>query len=229
MNLVFDIETCPLPEETVLERCPEPKIPKNIKDPEKIQARVDGHKQEVMDRACLDAMLCRVAAIGYGGVDGGIAVDNELQFIDKVLPDSAVQDDCEAKLLEHFWLRFSAAHELGFRLIGHTCLTYDVPMIVRRSWLLGVDVPAEAFERGRLSPTFVDLADLWRCGDRSVYVSLEAMGRAFDVPGEPSNITGADWHKWYFSGDEDRRAIAVKYLHRDVDVTREVAAAMGVL
>jgi hypothetical protein len=222
---VFDIETGPLDEATILARCPEPKIPKNIKDPEKIQARKDEHRTKVVDTAALDARLGRVVAIGF---------TNSIHLIDEQGGEQGGEslslDNREALLLRHFWNSYEATHEVGGKLIGFNIFGFDLPFLVRRSLLLGVEVPRGVMERNRYwSPTFVDLLELWQCGNRQDYVKLEDLGKAFGVGGKTDGVGGADFHKLLFSGKAKDRQLACKYLYRDVELTAAVAGSMGVL
>lgn len=249
--LVFDIETGPLPQEElkaiyqpldestiegVVTGDFDPNSVKvgNLKDPGKIQEKIDQakanhesaranaanviaaakrqHWQEFVDRAALSAITGRVLAIGY------LATESGATLIDDGNGD-------ESTLLANFWSKYSKCRSAGRKMVGHNCLTFDVPFLARRAWLLGVDVPETLLDRLKwLDPIFVDTMSLWGCGGREP-VKLDLLGRAFGVGTKTEGVSGGDFHRLWF-GTPEERELALEYLTQDLRLTAAVAAKM---
>src|SRR5690606_28125150 len=108
-----------------------------------------GYWQAVTDRAALAATTGCVIAIGY--YNGSRRVF-----------DCIADDRQESGILGQFWQQFQAFRNNGRQMIGFNIAGFDIPFIAQRSWILGVDVPPEAFTAGGyLDPTFVDLQKVW--------------------------------------------------------------------
>ena len=249
--LIFDLETGPLPDDELLEVYtpldeseieglvtgefdPATVRTGNLKDPAKIQAKIDEsrayheaakanseriiaearhkHWQEFLERAPLSAITGRVLAIGY------LASESEKFAIDDGGGD-------EAKLLASFWLKYTKCRADSRRMVGHNILSFDVPFLVRRSWTLDVDVPETLLDRMRyLDPIFVDTMTLWGCGNRES-VKLNLLGQAFRVGRKLEGMNGAGFHKLWL-GTEEEKAKAVEYLVQDLRLTAGVARKM---
>ena len=63
-TIVLDIETAPLPESELAPLMPEFSAPSTWKDPEKIKAAIETKRAEWLESCALDALTCRVLAIG---------------------------------------------------------------------------------------------------------------------------------------------------------------------
>lgn len=189
------------------------------------QRRIEARKQHAakcVEKAALSACTGCVKAIGirgevieqYGFVgDGAKSERNEYGF------------SSEAELIGTFWLIWGAAASDSF--VGHNIHGFDVPFLVRRSWILGVDVPKGVFAGRYLSPQFVDLMSVWGCGQRE-FIALDAIARALGMPGKPADCTGADFARLFDEGGASREK-ALAYLRNDLEMTRRVADALQVL
>ncbi len=136
---VFDIETAPLADAEAYLPTPTPRA--NLRDPAKIEADLADKAAAALDKAALDPDLCRIVAAGWE-CDGMV--------------ESAVcrEPGEERRLLERFW-RVSR----GMTLVGFNCLSFDLPVLLRRSLYLGVHaphVPLNKYRPGRV----VDLMQL---------------------------------------------------------------------
>ena len=214
----------------------------NVKDPVKIAAKIDDARKAHLslvdnyarnvaaqerdyyaaayDRAPLSPMTGRVLAIGIGFANGN----------NHYLALNEANDVNESGLLEEFWRDFYyPSIKASFNLIGHNIHDFDVPFLIRRSWLLGIDIP-ENILRGRyLNDAFIDTMARWNCGSRSSgYVKLDTLGQALGVGGKLEGVNGADFHRLYFGSANDRIK-AMDYLEADVNVTRNVARRMGLI
>lgn len=206
---IFDIETGPLNKEHILSTIPafDPADVKvgNTKDPDKIAAKIEKAEQDyyskAIDRAALSPVTGRVLAIGIKSN----CVTSLLDF------------DDEAELLDSFWHLFNSASD---QFAGFNIFNFDLPFLVKRSWLH--KVPVHGIRQGRYwHGRFMDLRELWQLGDRQCHGSLDAICKFFGVPGKSGN--GADFHKLFTS---DRKA-AMEYLKDDLIATEAIFDRMN--
>jgi uncharacterized protein YprB with RNaseH-like and TPR domain len=210
-NIVFDIETGPLPEgelENLMPRFDPAEVKLgNIKDAEKIKSRIAeaerNHRIDFIEGAALDALTGRVLAIGLIFEDGSFSV---------------IGHDDEAAILRDFW-RITR----GSRMIGFNSNSFDLPFLIRRSLRHRVLVPREIRSGRYWSSTMVDLRDAWQMGDRQARGSLNAIARHLNLGQKTGQ--GADFARLWNS-DRDR---AVAYLRQDVELTARIAEAMRVI
>lgn len=225
--IVFDIETGPVEEPLLSELLPtfDPDAVKlgNLKDPEKIKAKIEEarqeHEAETRGRAALSAITGRVLAIGYRSERATV-----------VSHVSAIEGE-EIGLLIQFWGRFQKAKADGRPLVGHNIAGFDIPFLIRRSWILGVEVPPGIFDpSGRyLSRAFRDTMLAWQAGNyRDQFVRLDTLGRALGLGGKTEGVDGADFARLYF-GTPEERAKSLEYLIRDVELTYYVAQRLGIV
>lgn len=250
--LVFDIETGPLPEEDLKKVCPPFNAPPhpglfdessvklgNIKDPEKRSAKIEearaAHEAEVVaydgkvaqaqadhftafcNKAALDATTGQVLAIGYLSIKpaGGTAV----------LMDTVADHAGEGALIAKFWEQYTKCHKAGRKMAGLNILGFDLPFLIRRSWILGVDVPATVRPGRYFDQIFVDIRDTWLCGQHwgNCESSLNAIAKALGL-GE-KNGDGAAFAE-LLKIDRDS---ALAYLRNDLELTASCATRMGVI
>lgn len=206
----FDIETGPLPDKQLPAFDRDSVKLGNLKDPEKIKAKVDEAEATWRDRLALSPLTGRVLAIGYMelGEEPGILVG---------------KDESEKDMLRCFWdLWLKSKHELhvGFNIFG-----FDLPYLFRRSLLNGVRVPNGAIDRrGYWHESFCDLLNVWRAGNRQEWVSMDALAAAFGLEGKTEGVSGKDFAGLWFRD----RPKAIEYLKRDIELPLELAEAMGV-
>jgi uncharacterized protein YprB with RNaseH-like and TPR domain len=218
-STVFDIETEALGEKAVLASFDEGKVKLgNLKDEGKIKAKIEDARKAHLEKAALSPLTGRVLALGYETYDGNLTIS------------SAYRDDPEgeAEVCYGFWRMFEDEHDLGRTLVGFNSARFDLPFLYRRSLILGVEIPDDVLEKGRWwSPTFIDLMEMWQCGDRQEFISMNALCLALGVQGKPDGVTGADFARlWYGSNEE--RAQAKEYLINDLRMTRAVADCFNV-
>lgn len=251
--IVIDIETRPLSLERLKQVVPafksqlqhpgefDPASVKlgNLKDETKIRMKVDqaemDHQKrcasfyydlareesdywsEIQSKAALAAETATVCAIGYTNTSGTVAIDLDLEMT-------------EEQIIRRFWSKVAACQQASpqRQVIGFNSNKFDIPFLVRRSWYLGVDVPRGVFTpTGYLSHVFIDLLDIWQCGNRRDYVSLDRVCRACGIPGKPDDCSGAFFHQMV--SDESTRGVAVKYLENDLAMTIGLARKFRVL
>lgn len=221
--IIFDIETGPLADDE-LERLIPPFDPEsvkcgNLKDPEKIAAKIaeaEGeHRRQFIERAALSPLTGQVLAIGYLGQRTAI--------------HGTGGDQGERELLGAFWRKYLQCRQRRVKMVGHNIESFDVPFLVRRSWIRGVEVPDTVFS-GRYidGHVFFDTMRLWQCGSyRDQYASLDSLARAFGVGGKPDGTSGADFARLW-NGTPEEREQARAYLLNDLQMTAAVAERMGI-
>jgi 3'-5' exonuclease len=103
--------------------------PSNYKDPLKIDAYIKEATEKAIERCGLDPDLCRIVALGHGDVDGN----------DHVI---ICQDEAaEKQALEALWNRVVNIAGAVRSLVTFNGFGYDLPVLMRRSQLLGVEYP----------------------------------------------------------------------------------------
>lgn len=255
--LIFDIESGPLDLETVLKFSPKFEPPAhpgefdptavklgNLKDEAKILAKVDeartaheaavngheaaistgkiDHEAKCLDRAPLSPTTGQVLAIGcWSATTGKTVIIGEQEGM------------AEAEILAKWWGLYDTMRSQQRKIVGVNIFGFDLPFLVRRSWILGVDVPATVRDGRYWSRLFVDLRDEWLLGQRwgDCESSLDHMARALGVgsKADAEGCDGAMFHKLWLSGDAAKRATARNYLVNDLELTRRVAERLGVV
>lgn len=244
-QIVFDIETGPLPKEIVLRGHVDPVAPVktefreedvklgNIKDEAKIAEKIEAARikheadfdaevkawelkkadaqAKLIERAALSATTGKVLAIGWT-MDG---------------KDAHYFEGDESAILESFWGLITNRGAIDCQAIGFNCNGFDVPFLVRRSWAVGVAVPATVLNiwQGRVSlnAAFVDLMAYWKLGNYSDSISLDNLAAHLGIPGK--NGSGAHFADLL----EFDRILALQYLRQDVLLTYQVAQKLGVI
>jgi predicted PolB exonuclease-like 3'-5' exonuclease len=212
---VFDIETIPLPIEQILAICgpfnPDNVKLGNLKDAEKKAAKIaeaqESYESDLLERAALDPMLGRVAAIGMMNVGTGKAIV------------AGEKSDDEKLLVAGFWKKYTECRSSARQLIGFNIEGFDLPFLVQRSWILGIEIPETLIESERYfdRTTFADLMKVWTFGGYKDFVSIDKVARALGVGCK--NGDGADFAKMWV---EDRPK-AIAYAVNDLKLTAEVA------
>lgn len=162
------------------------------------------------ETAALDPLTGLVLAIGYHSTDTG-----------RTRLD--IRDD-EAAVLAEFWTRYQQIRQAGRQLVGHNIFGFGLPFLVKRSWLVGIDVPGALFHRSRWldNTTFTDTLQLWSAGGRSGG-TLDVIAQAMGVGGQPEGVDGSMFAHLLQSDPETARA----YLENDLMMTARVAERMG--
>lgn len=223
----------------------------NMKDPEKIQTKIaeareayeissrnhaanaavaeQAYWDDIKSKAPLSPVLGRVLAIGIGEIGGWHSGEHV-----EILAVGDVEDtDAEADIIDQFWCDwYLPTVQAGYSLIGHFIKGFDLPFLIRRSWLLGVDVPPGVMEAGGkyYGRQFIDTKEIWECGTRGgngVPGGLDYVARAFGEWKKTEGMTGAGFWKAYHSGDREQMELALEYLRNDVRINARVANRMG--
>ncbi len=207
--IVFDIETGPAPLDVIELHMPEIDAPSNYKDPAKIEEYKSVQREKFIQKAALSPLTGRVLAIGVW-VNGRYR-----SYICEDLPGA------EADCIRWFWNLISVRTVL----VGFNSNGFDLPFLMRRSWALGVIPPG-----GRLDPSWrfssslhIDLMEMWRLGDRQLFISLDAVSRYLGTGQKTSD--GELFYKVLRAFPEEAEA----YLRNDVELTFALAKKLRVI
>jgi len=203
--IVFDIETVPL-DPALLPPFDESQVLiGNLKDPDKIRAKLDTAKAEWLAGAALSPMTGSVAMVGWKEVGGKTELDtneNEAELVAGTLQTIA----------EHI--------TAGNIVAGFNCYSFDMPFLVRRAWQHSLKVPW-ALRQGRYwAKEIVDLREEWLMGERQPTKgtsSLDSIARFLGLPeklGKGVDFAGMDM--------DTRKA----YLTRDLEITEALWGRM---
>lgn len=251
--LVFDLETGALPEEQLREVYTpldesqiegvvtgdfDPKSVRvgNLKDQGKIDTKIaeakqahdsaksnsasiiasakEKHWKEFVSKAALSPLTGQILVIALHGTEKGQTV---------------VAEKPESELLKFFWTKYEECRGNGRKMVGHNIAGFDVPFLVRRSWMLDIPVPSTVFDKGKWldSSTLVDTLSLWKCGTTEG-AKLDVLCRAFGIGGKTEGCSGAEFAKLY-RGTAEEKAKALEYAANDAVITAKLATRMGVV
>ena len=206
--IVFDIETGPLPTAELEDRIPNWEAPANYKNDAKIAAYITQKRLDWIERAALDATTGKILAIGI--------LDCREDGVEKV---NTLAGD-EAEIIAAFSSIVMQCGGSGWPLVGWNICGFDLPFILRRSWILRVALP-QWIRSGRYwDRCFVDAMDVWACGNREQAVSLDLAAATLGV-GRKSGSGAMFASLW--NGSDEERAHALEYLENDLRLTKAVA------
>ncbi len=161
------------------------------------------HTDDFAEKAALDACRGQVLAIGYLSERG-----------------PRIDDRDEKSMLVQFWDIFRSTSGDGRKMVGFNIYGFDLPMLVRRTWLLGLRVPIDVIDRNRFwHPCFIDLAEVYRLGVYGEYKGINEIGLSMGIGGKLDGVSGKDFHKLWAT---DRQK-AKEYLLRDLELTKGIA------
>jgi hypothetical protein len=205
----------------------------NLKDPAKIDAKIEDaklkHQQAVLSyasdceaaeqkywadifaKAALSPATGRIVVVGVksaGGVERFISGD-------------------EPDILSAWWARWEELMGAGAKFLGANIVNFDLPYLVRRSWINGIPVPGAAWDGRYWHKSFVDVRQQWLLGQRwadcpsSLDHMAKVLGFEGKLPGEIAAHFGRYWR--------EQREVAEAYLRRDLDLTLGIARRLGII
>ena len=155
MLFAFDIETGPTEIEKV--KAIKPFSPGRLKDPEKVAAA----EQEHYGKAALSPTTGEVLVIGYAADEKRVLLETRYDFT-------------EQQLLRRFW---TFVEKECFRrkndLCGWSILQFDLPFLITRSRILGIDYPAKVMTGRNWHHLFRDLERIWSCWTYGRYTKFD--------------------------------------------------------
>jgi len=219
MKIALDIETIPLPPEKREFTKPDPET-FNYGAAKKEETRQAKFAEAVAewergDKAALKAITGSVALIMY--TDG-----KDMQVFSTV-------DGTEADMLDAFWL--SLEENRPSTIIGHNLINFDIKFLVRRSIILGVDVPeryiAPLFDKYR-QELYVDTMQFWGLGEYNYMVSLAKLCAVFGIDVKESEVNGKEFYRYWVGGDREDVPAALDYCRQDVEATWKLAKKLRI-
>jgi hypothetical protein len=195
-GFIVDLETAP--RDNAAEFLEMPEAPSNYKAADKISAYIEERRAKQLEMAALSAETARILCIGILREESGVGF---------------IYDDNEAALLTRTWEELGSYHD--DEVFVTFCGTrFDWPMLIRRSYVLGIRIPGFVPLDGRWKNNrHTDVAELWSAGDRTCTISLDRLSRLCGLPGKSSN--GSEFGKLWVT---DRKA-ALSYLENDLRLT----------
>lgn len=209
--IVFDIEVVPLPKEQLISLMPpfdpaEVKLGnrKEEKAAEYIEQKRQQHEQDFLANAALDPLTGMISVFGASG--------NQIW-----LKDGTTEKDILEAALETIIDTIRAGQEaIGFNILG-----FDLPYLMKRSWLLGVPFSYRALKpRGRWwNDSIVDLRLIWSDYDPRAKGTLESIGRAMKFHVEQPT----DWSEVFKLPLDQIVKIQRDKNLADIELVREIA------
>lgn len=223
--LFFDIEVATL-EETLTEDSPfyeswAYKV-RNSKEFDKKNFNED-IIQSYSEKASLYGEFAQIVTISVGRVN----LEEGIVTVKSFYKDSEKGVETEADIINAFYKLldgFKAKHGKVY-LCGHAIQTYDIPMLWKRSLILGI-VPHEMIDTSDTKPWLltwlIDTLTLFK-GDSFTPSSLLALTAAFGLESPKQDICGSETSATYFKGEVVRVA---QYCERDVVAVANVLLKM---
>jgi len=129
----------------------------------------------------------------------------------------------EKVLLQNFFeMLNSHYYKPHHKFCGHNVKDFDVPYICRRAlvhWLQLPNILDTAWKKP-WEINHVDTMDIWRCGDRRTFISLDLLCRVMGVETPKNDISGEQVASVYWK-DNDLKRIT-EYCERDIVATAEL-------
>lgn len=207
MTIICDIETVAV--DGAAEWVEPVEAAKNLRDPEKIAADIERRQRDQIERAGLYPWTARVVALGMLDTTYGA----ETIWVCRT-------EDDEADALRGFW-RAVEDERFVKPIIGFNHRTFDLPVLLARSLLLGVPAPALNLDRYRTP--HIDLMEKLTYYGAIPPRSLKWFARRFGLPVEDA-ISGADIAGLVAA--QDWPAVAA-HCRSDIRLTWELAKRLG--
>lgn len=209
--LIFDVESVADPAAARFLEPLEP--PANYRKPEAIDAWLDKAKADQLATAALDPDLCRIVAFGR------LLMPEE----GELFVDTASTEGQEYDLLVAFWSHWR--HELTTQRIGYNCLGFDLPVLIRRSQLLGVRHPHISLNKYK-SVDCTDLMNVLSFEGARKYRSLHFYAKRFGLDLPADEGSGKDVAAWAAAGEWEKIRT---HCAADVSLTWALAQRIGVV
>lgn len=250
--LIFDIETGPLPDEHLetlftFDPPPEPAAFDpcsvkygNLKDEAKRAAKLEeaqaAHAQSVLDYPTLVDEARAAAWAKFKGDAALSAVTGQVLAVGVLNSAKGTKtilhgNGNESTLLGEFWAFYKKRR--NERFAGLNILGFDLPFLIRRSWLNQVDVPQQVADFSgkwvNFDKQFVDLRNVWLLGQSwgQCESSLDHIAKALGLNGKMGGeVTGANFAE-YWNGTAEQHELACVYLLNDLIETKNIAARLG--
>jgi len=224
MQYIFDIETIAKPETEIRASLPpfDPKsvaVPKTHTKPETIAAFIAKagaeYGDDIVERAALNPQYGTIAIVGI------------LEVLKDGVTGALIQlhgDEKEA--LGTMWEMLASGLNV-VETFGWNVRGFDFPFCIKRSLILGVDVPKNFWQRRQRYPItdrVCDLMEVFTIGNyRDGFTSLDNALKQLGLPAKTGS--GSDFGKLW---ESDQKA-ALAYNAADLDLERQIAKRFGVI
>ena len=205
--LFFDIETCgQYPE---FQSMIDDKGPEAVGIFEKKSSRLHNGKswtgdlhKDYPNNVALFPEFGRIACLSYG-----IWKDGEMQI-------QTISDSDEVTMLKKIANLFHKADSAGLIPTGWNIKNFDVPWIVRRLLINGIQVPdcLSSYEKKPWEMNIFDMKEMWKSSS-SLDVSFEEACFGMGIPTPKDDIDGSQVHSTFYAGEIDR---VTTYCEKDV-------------
>ena len=212
MLFALDIETIPNPDKFDL--LPEPEASKVLRDPAKIEADIEAKRIAQREKAALDPLFGRVAAVAFVGEVDEVAVIREST------------DDDERILIAGI---FGCLGTNGARIITFNGIGFDLPFIYKRALILGVHPatfgapPLTHWTQRYRNDYHYDLMQIWSGWKSGEYAKLDTVAKL--VLGRGKVECDVTKIAEMITTDEGRSEVA-EYCKQDTRLTWDLFAAM---
>lgn len=162
---------------------------KNVSNPQNLAL-----EQLYVDRAALFAEFGKIIVIGMGF----LYQNKEKELCLKV--KTIANKDEKSLLLEFIQFINDTYKSRELTLVAHNGKEFDFPYLCRRMLVNGLEIPRPLQLQGK-KPWEVlhqDTMELWKFGDRKVYISLDLLAELLGIPGSKTNLTGDKVHGVYY-------------------------------
>ncbi|MHA8088171.1 3'-5' exonuclease [Aquirufa sp. Wall-65K1] len=162
---------------------------KNISNPQNLAL-----EELYVDRAALFAEFGKIIVIGMGF----LYQNKEKELCLKV--KTIANKDEKSLLLEFIQFINDTYKSRELTLVAHNGKEFDFPYLCRRMLVNGLEIPRPLQLQGK-KPWEVlhqDTMELWKFGDRKVYISLDLLAELLGIPGSKTNLTGDKVHGVYY-------------------------------
>ena len=236
--IAFDIETEPLGREWILSltkpfrpfvaervktgdcKTPETANAKIAVARAKHEAEAETYYKTAVERGALAPETGRVLSIGF------FSPDERPRMLVPHLLTGSDPDEIERRMLAAFWARWHAVVHEGGMLLSWNGSGFDLPFILRRSWIQGIPVPNWARRGRHFHSSHVDLMQMWVGYSPHEFIKLDIAARVLGIGSKSEQeVTGARFAEYYHAGG-DKRELAMRYALRDIELTARVGEIM---
>jgi len=198
---VFDLET--IPDESKIHLLPEPKARGNLTDPRKIAEDIKKKKEEQAGKMGLDPNFGRICCVSFRDKD-------------KV---SSILSENESELLLETW-NVLANYKQFATFNGHT---FDVPFLIKRSWLLGIVPTVKIDNRKYRIGNHLDLRAILNNWNEYESGTLDFYGRLKLGKGKTEGVDGSMVYPMW----QEKKFDEIKeYAEDDAELTWQLFVSM---
>jgi predicted PolB exonuclease-like 3'-5' exonuclease len=138
---------------------------------------------------------------------------------------STVSGENEKEVLEKIRILFLKAGSNGLTPTGWNIKNFDIPWIVRKMMMYGIDVPdaISSFDKKPWEVNIFDMKEMWK-GWCSIDCNFEEAAYSMGVPSPKDDIDGSQTHSEFWKGNIERIAT---YCEKDVKAMIQMAEKMA--